>query len=79
MEQHDAGGEAPVPRSPVLLPALLGREANHLHQGLLPGPQAEDVPVQRRGKAGGETGEGKISRAICLVVVNVHICVIKLI
>ena len=73
MEQHDARGEAPVPRPPVLLPALLGREANHLHQGLLPGPQAEDVPVQRGGKAGGETGERKISRSICLGVVNVFV------
>ena len=57
VEQHDPGREALVPLQAVLLPALLGREADHLHQGVLPRPQEEDVPVQRRGETGGEIGE----------------------
>jgi hypothetical protein len=62
VEQHDVPDEAVVPRPPLLLPSLLGREANNVHQVLVSRPQEENVPVERRRQDINQIGKRAVSR-----------------
>jgi hypothetical protein len=45
--QYNAAGQISIARSALLLPALLGRQADHVHQVHLSGPPETDVQFER--------------------------------
>ena len=59
MEQHDSADEAAVPRPPLLLPALLGREADDVRARHVPRPPQADVPVQHHRQGRHQTRESR--------------------
>ena len=62
VEQHDGADEAALSRPPLLLPALLGREADDVRAGDVPRPPQEDVPVQHHRQGRHQTRESRVSR-----------------
>ena len=57
VEQHDLADEAALARPPLLLPALLGREADHVRARHLPRPPQAHVPVQHHRQGRHQTRE----------------------
>ncbi len=57
MAQHNTPGQVSIARPPLLLPALLGRQADHVHQVHLSGPPETDVQLERHWPDRGQSGK----------------------
>ena len=59
--QHNAASQVSITRSTLLLPALLGRQAHHVHQVHLSGPPETDVQLERHWPDRGQSGKPFLS------------------